>query len=267
MDLTIDTATNSNKGRSFTAKMVAHSRFKRMEPETNNHRPTWAMFAGTETQLRPFVANLMLGRSASETRKGGTTIEFLKSRGYKVIWQRLPSGMTATIYRQDVYMVDPGMADPVEISFSIIPTKEFLHPDAAVAQYLKDNIGEAVLKKLNQYQMVCDCDYIAALAPSFAAFIDRRCLFPIIPDHRFYARLLVTMLGNRNASFGTKDSHSSRGWGTDFGIDQGFDEIGVSPPLYVYSLQSILSEILAEQVKKFVSGDHAIDVGYFSGRY
>ena len=262
MDLTIDTAQTSNKGRSFTAKVLAYSRFTNLEPETgNNHRPVWALFAGMETTLRPFVANLMLGRSASESRSHGTSIEFLKKSGFKVIWQRLPSGMTATIYRPDIYMVDPGMVDPSMVSFSIIPTKEFLHPDAAVAQYLKDNIGEN-LNKLNRYSMHCDCDYIAALAPSFAAFLDRRCFFPIIPDHRFYARLLVRMLAERQASFGLRDRYSSREWGRDTGYTYGFEETGLNTPLFVHTLQSSLSTTLAEEVQKFVSGRHAIDVGY-----
>ena len=267
MQLQIDMA-NSSKGRVFRAEMVAYSRFKRAEDEPKNWRPVWAMFAGTETQLRPFVANLSTGRSASETSRHGATVEFLKSKGFKTLWQRSPSGMTATIYRQDLFLVDPGMVDNTMIQFVIVPTKEFLHPDDEVAQYLKDGIGDAIIKAANRYEMNLDCDYIASLAPSFCAFLDRRCFLPIIPDHKFYARLLTACISKGLASFGSKNNYSrGRSWGHTFGEEEGFSSINVSPPLYVHMTQDLLAQVMAEQVEQYVSGNHVIDAGFYAGSY
>lgn len=260
MQLHIDMST-STKGRVFRAEMVAHSRFKSAEPETDKWRPVWAMFAGTETQLRPFMANLTTGRSASERmsdRDKGTTIEFLKSKGFKTTWQRTEHGMLATIYRQDLFLVDPGMVDPSMVTFMIAPTDDFLHPSKDAADYLRSIVGEERIKKINQYQMLMDCDYIAALAPSFCAFVDRRCYFPIPPHHRFYARFLAACLDQRLASFGTPSrSYSSRNgdWGRSFGEDDGMDKVGIRPVLYFHALQATLSDVLKEQVRLFVENE------------
>lgn len=255
MKMTVDTS-NSEKGRAFSAQCLAFLRFKEAEPEPDSDavRPVWAMFASTETQLRPFVANAATGRAFTGEKR---VFSFLKSKGFKTAWQRVPSGMVATVYRQDLFITDPGMVDASKIQFVLLPPESSLRPDNEVAAFLHSVVGDEWVTKTNAYEQNFDPHYLAAVAPVLSAYLDRRTLFPMIPDHRFYALLLASMLEKGLASLGVPDQ-SYRGmyqqprWGHSFGMVYDPDKSLKTQPIFVNTQPALFAEVLAATVKEFV---------------
>lgn len=259
MDLVIEPATEG-KGRSFKATLLSYVTSNRLVPAGNSIRPAWMMLAASENELRPFLANLRTGRKAKVATnygRGGDSFEVLKSSGYQSFVQKTEAGAVATLYLPDLFRADPGMVDPEQIAFCVLPSSKFLVPnpegEAHILRYL-----EAVglnLDSLNQYSELLNPTYLATLATAVAAFLDRRTRCPLIPDKRFFAQILVAALHERHASLSMRSDYAyDRDWGRGGGhyreVDT--DTVGLSPGVMFHSGHETFEEFLAEQVKLFL---------------
>jgi len=208
------------KGRSFQAVCVAVMTANALFPEANGKtiRPVFAMFAGTDQELRPFMANLRLGRKAeppiaSYRKQGdGERVEFLKTVGFQVAWQREAEGSIATIYHPDLFRPDPGMVDPAGITFVMLVPNDWADAQdvdlKAAADYVK---GFGYKLTDEELQALVPTAYL------FAAYIDRRTRCPLIADGRFYLQLLCAALDNGMASFPGSDVKYSYGHRDEWG--------------------------------------------------
>ena len=188
------------KGRSFRGVLatgiVANGLFDE-GASGETIRPIWALFLGSEAELRPFMANLKVGRKAepfggSSKKSDGERLEFLRSVGFQIAWQREPEGSMVTIYHPELFRLDPGMVDPAGIKFVL------LVPPHWEAQQKVDR--EKALEHTARLGYTQGSDLVEA-AYLFAAYLDRRTRCPLVADGRFYLQLLLAALDQGMASF------------------------------------------------------------------
>lgn len=252
------------KGRSFTAFLVATVTADHLweggMTSTDVERPVWALVASSEAEIRPFMANLRMGKKAifgngerSYRRGKGEKIEFLKSAKYSVFQQRTPYGVAQTLYLHDLFTLDPGMVDPEGLKFvMMVPAEEAVAApwdrQAAIAHVAKVN-------KLDLEAVQGPPAKVVDLAPYFAAFVDRRTRQPLVCDTRFYFQLMVACLEKGLASLPSAGtSHwGSREWGanmTSFQVD-GLGGLGYATPLAFKASHEDFEAIMAEEATKF----------------
>src|SRR5690606_35338965 len=164
----------TKKGRSLTAKCtcLVTADYIWDPGNSDNIRPIWAQFIGSDAEMRPFATNLKLGRKAEQTGRAGRSsagrLEFLRSANYQLAWQREPEGTILTVHNPDLFRLDPGMVDPAGATIVMLTPSWWLE-----AQTLP---------------------VVDARASLFAAMLDRRTLCPLPADFDFYRLLLDASL-------------------------------------------------------------------------
>jgi hypothetical protein len=210
------------KGRSFSAKCVSIVGAETM-------RPIWAQFAGTDAELRPFATNLRLGRKAEpgngRKHSNSDRLEFLKSAGYQVAWQRETEGSLVTFYHPDLFRLDPGMVDPEGAKFVMLTPQWWLDAQAVGAD--------------------------DAQAHLFAAYLDRRTRCPLVADGAFYRQLYAAAIDHGLAKLpGDCDVKYARGSFQAYGLE----EAGIASAVAFSASHDVLETFLAEQVGLFFGG-------------
>lgn len=193
---------DTGKGRVFRAGLLGFVSCTWLWPQpSENERPVFMVYAGTDVQIRAFSANLQTGRKAKIPKgthgrlSDGTVFECLRSAGYAFATQRFSGLSVVTVYLPEFFDRNPGMVDPEKIQFLAAPSVEWRdaylgrNPDVApvVAHVLK------VRKSLKRSADVT-AEKLAELVPSaalFAAYLDPRTRAPLIADPRFHLQLLV----------------------------------------------------------------------------
>lgn len=230
------------KGRAFSATLVSYVECQAISQRGNDTiRPIYMALAGTDQELRSFVANLRTGKKAEDAsgyRRSKDKYEVLKSAGFQVSWQRHAKGTLVNLFAPDVFCLDPGMVDPKGVEFVLLPAKRWLkESDVAVPDVVPD---ERV-------------DDVRRLAPLFMAYLDRRTRCPLIPDPRFYVRVLAHALDEGLAVFSqTSATRYSQAWGESSRyVEYGVEEIGHAPGVFFSASHEALESFLAQQVQAF----------------
>ena len=215
------------KTRVFTATEVATIEADLWEGANNGngHRPCYAVYAGSDSELKSFGANIRLGRKlrvpARYRNRSNYETEFVRSAGYVQAYQRHPEGSTLTVYLPDLFMVDPGMVDSKSVAFVVSPSREW-----TLAQLIPDEgllIRDALSCEVPDWQghvygevltpaMLAEWVPLAFL---FAVYLDRRTRVPLLADGRFYFRIFLGMLASGLASFGDASDYGSHWYGHD----------------------------------------------------
>lgn len=258
------------KGRSFQALCLATVEADALWPggltQTDDVRPVWAAFAGTENELRPFMANLILGRKAeyiSQTgyhRRKTKGVELLKTAGYQQAWQRETEGCIATAFLPDLFRLDPGMVDPEGASFVVLPTREWFAKQTIDVNPIVE-YGVALSKvygyPVNEGQLIT----LAPIAYLFCAYLDRRTRCPLLADGRFYLQVLLACLDRGLASWSVDEdktyysyyqNRSKFGQHSRFGFrEYNTEALGLLPGLAFQASHDTLEALLAEEVSKF----------------
>lgn len=259
------------KGRTFRATLLASVEADLLWPGgqtvSDNLRPVWAMFGGSDQELRAFMANLTLGRKAefpkanSYSRRKADCMEVLKSSGYQVAWQREEEGSLATIFLPELFQIDPGMVDPMGARFILLPTQTW-------ASKQKLDIPSLVAHSRLCNYLEFSPEQLAAWAPMsylFAAYLDRRTRCPLVADGRFYYQLMLSCLEHGLASFATpKDTyrnHDSLGFGSHPKHqyhEADTTSVGLLPGLAFNAPHDTIDALLAKEVALFfkIQGTH-----------
>lgn len=265
--------TQEGKGRTFRAMCLATIEADALWPGgvSDDRRPVWSMFAGSENELRPFATNLQLGRKAQAVTNGYSKrdkdrIELLKSARYALSYQREAEGSIATAYLPDLFRLDPGMVDPSGARFVLAPTKVWLEAQTVDVEMLTRHVT-ALAERGLRAPAENEAEVLPLLAPMaylFAAYLDRRTRLPLLSDGRFYLQLLLACLDQKCASFAYKAgdrgyngyAYGYENWGYSKNLRfyaEGLDEVGVTPPIAFAADHDAFGELLAEQVAVFFS--------------
>ena len=211
-------------------------------------RPVWMMVAGSDAEMRPFVANLQAGNKAEladnygGARRGSQRFEILRKAGYATSWQRSSYGSVATLYLADLFRIDPGMVDPTGIRFVVLPERRWLSPARLVSE-------PAGFKKLqDSYAFTSDVTWadIVRTAPLFVAYLDRRTRCPILPDPEFHVRLFWAAIESKMAVL------SSRNNRLDFQMELAVD-VGLGTGFAFGAKHEDLEALLANETTLFLS--------------
>jgi hypothetical protein len=251
------------KGRTFRASLLASVEADLLWTGgltvSDNVRPVWAMLAGSDQELRAFMANLTTGRKAAFEKEGRNygrhktdQFEILKTAGYDVTWQRELEGAVATIFLPELFQMDPGMVDPEGIRFVLLPSKEWVAGQKIEVKPLIQFVRKA--------GFLLPPEQLARWAPIaylFCAYLDRRTRCPIVPDGRFYLQLFLECLKQGLSSFSVQES-SYRRPDMPFGENQDLqyheqdtDQVGLIPGLAFKASHETFEKILAAQVALF----------------
>ena len=271
---------SGKKGRSFRALALASATADGLWPggatkKGDVTRPVMAVFLGSEAEMRPFAANLQLGRVASTSeesyrRRGRQSgYEFLKSAGYKQIWQRHPEGAILTVYLPDLYTLDPGMVDPTGARFAIAPTAAWAAAqEIPVAEMVRHARRLPIVREVNtlpeekwqrdRFEKSLPDEKLAALASIawlFAAYLDRRTRVPIVADGRFYLQVMLACLKRGLASWSVVEhSYGTKPFGEhpDLGFFENLAEgCGLLPGIAFKATHEEVEAVLAEEVEVF----------------
>jgi hypothetical protein len=239
------------KGRTFRVSCLSYINAQNLTSSGDTDmRPVWAMFAGSENEVRPFMANLISGRKlrfvTNHSRRNEERLEFLKSYNYRISYQREPEGVLATVFIPEFFRLDPGMIDIEEISFIMLPSQEW-----STNQKLdtKPLVEYGKLLGYTEEQAL----HLAPQAYLFAAYLDRRSRCPLIADGRFYLQLFMASLKEGLASW-SLERYGSEGFGRHkkFRFDEyNTREVGLLPGVIFRARQSVFEEFLAQEVNTF----------------
>ena len=274
------------KGREFSATHLASVTADKLweggaaDNKSDIARPVWATFFGSDDELRAFAANLSLGRRAvvhnNNYGRRGAGFEFLKSAGFKQIWQREAEGAVVTVFLPELFLLDPGMVDPKEAKFVLLPPRDWADkqelPREEVARHAR---RLSLVKKLNAAPARDDwrrrdpdfkhvepygMDELTAMVPTaylFAAYLDRRTRAPIPADGRFYLQLMLACLEAGHACW-SHDSYSGGyrdrkfGFNIDLGfIEQGVATAGLLPGVAFKAPHEAIETLLASEIDTF----------------
>jgi hypothetical protein len=236
------------KTRNFSATLLAsvESAFFHSAAYGKPKRPVYLSLAGTGYTMRAIQANLGLGSHLYDER-GDPAFEVLKSEKFVSAFQIEPEGTILSLHHPDLFRLDPGFVDPEGIQFLILlPASEHAASDSV-----------SHVKRLFPGVEESDILGLRALAPYFAAYLDRRIRFPLVVDERFYLQLLVASLGEGFASLADSDnlySRSSDKFGVHPGhgfVAQGLNTMGFESALSFRARHEDFGVFLSEEVRKY----------------
>lgn len=253
---------SEGKGRTFRATLLATVEADLLWSgglaNTDTQRPVWAMFGGSDQELRSFMANVSRGRLVlflskdNPYRRKQDRLEFLKASGIQVVWQREEEGSLATIFLPELFQMDPGMVSSSGAKFILLPTQQW---------YADQNLDP---KPLVQHALRCGYsaipeEQLASMAPIsflFAAYLDRRTRCPLVADGRFYFQLMLSCLKAKLASFSTQADHISHELNFGHHQEQHYHElwtstVGLYPGLAFRSDHATLEKLLSHEVELF----------------
>jgi hypothetical protein len=255
---------STRKGRSFTATCLAL-----VEADTlwdggmisDDTRPVFAMFAGSDAEMRPFQANLRMGKKAHflndnrrSYRKKTDRIEFLRSADYEYTWQREVEGTILTVCLKELFQLDPGMVDPAGARFVVLPSKTWVAEQKMDPRSAVMHVRGLAYKGLENEELENEeLERLVPIASLFAVYLDRRTRCPIVMDERFYLQLFLAALGKGLASW-----PYDGGYRDEFGVNQKLrfsqqtEDVGCFEKGIAFNAtHERIEELLAEQTTAF----------------
>lgn len=195
----------ARKTHGFRAQLLAYAEADGLwdagSAGTKVTRPVWMVLGCSEHEAGPFVANLQMGRAAdmvpeqSWSSKVPERFEIQRSARFVYRREALPAGVVVKVYHPDLFRRDPGMVDPKEARFLLLPDRAWCE-----AQPL-DVVGAVGHVRRAGYDWpVAALRELLPIAPLFLAFLNRRTRVPLIPDAAFALQVLVGALANGMAS-------------------------------------------------------------------
>jgi len=259
-----------SKGRTFRAMCLATVTADTLwegGAVTDHMRPVWAMFAGSEAQLKPFAINVLSGRKAHFVKGHGYTprneekLDMLRSAGYQSAWQREAEGSVVTMFLPDLFAADPGMVDPKGATFIVMPPAAWQDEQKIDAGSIVRHVYKLLPEGLRKGDEAISKEDLAALIPMaflFCTYLDRRTRCPLVADGRFFLQLLISCLGDGLAAWPGGDQHAYHR--ERFGLHgkrfrgfqaKGLEDVGLGRPIAFQATHEEIEAKLARQVEVF----------------
>lgn len=204
---TIHTSEDDSKGRSFQAVVLAAisaDAWWDCGTSNGNLRPIFLVVGSSEGQLRPFVTNLRLGKKAEFERSAPihyrAKLEYLKTAKVQGHYQRMDSGVTATMLYPEPFSVNPGMVDPNGISFLTLVRSEDLDPWPYGTEVIR-----SYAETYHDYREAPR--ELLKYTPYFIQQLDHRTRAPLLNDPDFFSLLFYALVSRGLAGIGSEDTY------------------------------------------------------------
>ena len=275
--LTISSAIQG-KTRSFSAPMLASIEadlcWKGGEARVEQHRPVFMVFAGADTSLRPFLANLLMGEQACASNgyrtKKTDFYECMKSQGYQTL--KHGKSNTVTVYLPALFDLE-GWDKGAEVNFvCMVPedwaSQQTLTCDEAKLVRWARRFNEVLVSHRKQ-PLAFTLDGLVKLLPSaalFRAFLDRKTAIPLLADpifslHLWFACMHTGLACMPHAEERVTGYFSRREDSTDpFSFARnwmgtaafGLDKLGIRHATAFHATQFAFAECAAHTTKAFI---------------
>jgi hypothetical protein len=255
VEVTVEQDDDKKKGHAFTFELAAYIEAKTIlgRGASETIRPVFMVAAMSEAKASAVRANLIMGRRfgvLNNHNKWGTRFEMMRSQPYVWEAQRAEGGYLLTAYVAQPFLPDPGFVDHDRLTFVMLPQLSWV---ARMAEKLGPiAMGKAcayvskVLPPKRRYDDVdVEPESVVAMAPLFAAYLDRRTRVPLVPDLRFQLQMLVHMLRIRAAVRPDDTSRSEL-------RSQGLEPLGFGEPVMVDTTHKVFEEFAAEESARFL---------------
>lgn len=227
------------KGRAFNAELIAELECDSLAPYPSKDRidrPVFAVFAGTDAEMRPFVANLRCGKMAEDALSSSSfrkRVEFLRSASWRWALQRCADGTAVTVWLPELFTPDLGMVHDKRIEFVL------LQPKSAIPQLSEQDSArvEEHLKRLKTKP------FLASHAQMFAAFLEGRTRCPIIRTLEFQSQLLAALKNEDLARTIEPGERFLKGFG--------LEELGYAEPIMFSAPHDWFEKVVATEVAKY----------------
>lgn len=147
--------------------------------QQNVTQPVWMAYAGSESAVRAFTANLRCGHKAAMSlgpghgEYRGDIFQIPKRSGHRWVQQRLGDSALGMVYLPEPFHLEPNrLGEQGRIDFLFMPPLWWLD---AQTERLRPELGHDARE--------------AAHAALFVAFLDRRTPRPLVNDLRFHLQL------------------------------------------------------------------------------
>lgn len=273
LQITREAKSKTGKSRQFAATYLSSIRADMLwdggRTDTGKvGRPVYLAIAGTDMALRPFIANLRMGRRADIIKPGyrsydePSAVALLKSVKYDTATQRHGEVTILEFMHPDIWPVEPGMVEPDRVSFlSVAPgwwharQMEVLAADREMTGRILGHAHRAGLPDGMGAQFTDEqlLDHVPDAA-RFIQYLDRRTRRPIPNDPAFYLQAYLMALGHGWASRAKNDYSSAWGvhrWAAGF-VEFETARMGLRPGIVFHRSVEETDEFLAGQVKHYV---------------
>jgi len=224
----IETQDADEKGRSFRAALIAYLSWSGFRTgKRGTPTPLLAAVAGTEGELRPFVANLRSGATALRASEDTGPYQLCLGERpvHRCFVQRIGPDLVATHFVPNLFSLDPPPGTPCQ--FVLAPPTRWIARET-------ERLAASGTEHPRQL----------ALARYFVAFVDRRTEFPIPPYPELH-RALYQAFARQDLLH--DESHRDV---TAFG----FSALGYEEPIVVDApkdqLETILRELISTHLPK-----------------
>ena len=243
LTITREAATKTGKTRSFSAVYLASLRCDLLweggRTDTGTvMRPVYLAVAGSEAALRPFLANLRLGRKAQifnparpAYNQEAAAGDLLKSVQYATAFLRHEAGTVSQVYLPELFMADPGMIDPQLVAFLVVTPEWWAARELAELATDREMVARVLAhaRRAGLHGVPAALrgaghrspgeawtdEQLLALVPEaarFAQFLDRRTRRPIPNDPAFYLQAYTRAFLHGLASRPHADRYGPRRW-------------------------------------------------------
>lgn len=201
MQYSIAPTNTKHEGRCFQATLLGRIDAPNLWEKGDAQHPAMASFAGSEQQLRSFVANLQTGRPAQNVEGNYSSkhanIEFARSDKFRVVTSKLPGGgAVSTLFHRELFSLDPGLIDPKMIRFICAPPLPWIQ--GQVFDFERARQMFAALTGCYLYELDITDEKLQVLLAEgllLLSHLDKRCTYPIPGDPIFGAWLAMCCQG------------------------------------------------------------------------
>jgi hypothetical protein len=263
LELTIESRLGKGrKGRSFRGVVFAYALAPGLwgaSATSDVLRPVYLCIGASDDEARPVLENLRAGERAlvigEHLGTQGRPLELMKSASYAFPAQRTTEGTIVTAYLPELFDFHPGLLDPEEVRFVLLPAQREL--EAVPIARVEVTAAWRHLSVLEEPAASAISRDLCAMAAMWAAYLDQRCELPIPPDLEFRVQLYVAALREGLASSSlplrseearTADQHATVGFWSF--VAEGFPLLrGVA----TRATHEDLAGFLAEQIQRYES--------------
>lgn len=230
-------------------------------------RPIFFAVAASAGEAGPLCAALARGAVAEvpngdrHSSQKPARYELLRSAGYARLTQATPAGVFTTFYLPDLYQRDPGLVDPEQAAFAVLPRADWVAAQRYDAAAIDAHLARVPRLYSGWGLDTRDCPTVDATwtpqARLFGEALDRRTSAPLLTDDAFLVQLLRAAVDTRRATLdGGRRNGSCR---AEPYREVGVEDLGYARGLAFAATQQDIAELVGVSARLYFGQE--VDLG------